>query len=190
MKKQQFLTGLMLVSLLLIAAVSRIIPHPYNFAPTAALLLFGAAYFKNRLLAIGLPLLSVFLGDLYLNHFVYTASDLGNSWFYEGWAFVYATYVLTGLLAMPLLKKITAGRVVIGSLSSSLLFYLITNFTSWPGNPLYTQDVSGLIHCMAAGIPFLKNALPGNLIYAALLFGMAELGLHFLRKPAFAKVRA
>ncbi|MEP5048623.1 MAG: DUF6580 family putative transport protein, partial [Balneola sp.] len=42
---------LLITGLLLLAAISRMIPHPYNFAPIGAMSLFGAAYFSNKRLA-------------------------------------------------------------------------------------------------------------------------------------------
>ena len=39
---------LILTGLIFIAAFVRIIPHPPNFAPVAAMALFGGAYFSKR----------------------------------------------------------------------------------------------------------------------------------------------
>jgi hypothetical protein len=69
-------------------------------------------------------------------------------------------------------EKMNVKQVVFYSVSSSLMFWLITNFACWPGNPLYTQDFSGLMHCYVAAIPFMGNVV-GDLFYNLLLFGTA-----------------
>jgi hypothetical protein len=39
----------------------------------------------------------------------------------------------------------------------------------------YPKTIAGLIACYAAGIPFLQNAVVGDLIYVGVLFGAFEL---------------
>src|SRR5260370_9372108 len=59
----RFLT---LLSMTLTAALSRLIPHPPNFAPIGALALFGGACFSSRRGAFAVPLAALFLSDLVL----------------------------------------------------------------------------------------------------------------------------
>jgi hypothetical protein len=55
-----------LVGMIFIAALSRLIPHPPNFAPIAALALFGGAAFSCKRDAFLVPLAALFLSDLIL----------------------------------------------------------------------------------------------------------------------------
>ena len=48
------------------AAAFRLLPHPPNFSPIAALALFGGAQFADRRAAFLVPLTAMFLGDLML----------------------------------------------------------------------------------------------------------------------------
>lgn len=53
--------------LVLLAAFSRVIPHPSNFAPMGAMALFGAAYFTKKYIAVLIPIpffKNILLGDL------------------------------------------------------------------------------------------------------------------------------
>lgn len=59
--------------MLLLAATSRLVPHPTNFAPVGAMALFGGAYFRSRWAAYLLPVLSLWLSDLFINNVVYAA---------------------------------------------------------------------------------------------------------------------
>lgn len=50
--------------LVLLAAFSRILPHPPNFSPIGGIALFGAARFSRRLVAVVVPFASLWLSDL------------------------------------------------------------------------------------------------------------------------------
>jgi len=56
-------------------------------------------------------------------------------------------------------------------LSSSLIFFLVTNFAVWAFSPLYAANAAGLIKCYVAGLPFLRNMAEGDLFWGLVLFG-------------------
>jgi hypothetical protein len=60
--------------------------------------------------------------------------------------------------------------VLTGALASSAIFFLVSNFGCWPGN-FYPQNFGGLMQCYAAGIPFIKGTMLGDLFYSAAMFG-------------------
>ncbi|MBP5474427.1 MAG: hypothetical protein J6X92_06710, partial [Bacteroidales bacterium] len=61
-------------------------------------------------------------------------------------------------------------------LLASVIFFLISNFGTWASGLMpYTKDFSGLMTCYAAGIPFFKNTLMGDLFYCGVMFGIYEL---------------
>ena len=62
------LSFILIISLFIITAFSRVIPHLPNFTPLAALALFGSAHFKNKYYAFLIPLIAVFLSDLFINN--------------------------------------------------------------------------------------------------------------------------
>ena len=62
---------ILIVALIGIGLIGRIIPHPYNFTPMTAIALLSAYAFKNKWIAIGLPLVSFWISDLIINNFVY-----------------------------------------------------------------------------------------------------------------------
>ena len=57
---------LILTGMIFIAAFVRLIPHPPNFAPVAAMALFGGAYFSKRWAAFLVPLIAMLVTDLIL----------------------------------------------------------------------------------------------------------------------------
>jgi hypothetical protein len=52
---------------------------------------------------------------------------------------------------------------------------LLSNFGVWAGGTMYPKTIEGLMICYAAGIPFLKGTLLGDLFYSGVLFGMFAL---------------
>jgi hypothetical protein len=52
-----------LTVLILLAAMSRLLPHPPNFAPIAAIALFGSAHFDRKWKAFLVPLAAMLLSD-------------------------------------------------------------------------------------------------------------------------------
>jgi hypothetical protein len=157
--------------LILTAAFCRMIPHPANFVPIGAMALFGAAYYKSKRTAFLVPLLALWLSDLAVNNILYASHYKTFTLFYSGFYWIYGSTALTTLTGFFLLKKINALTVAGSSLVASVMFFLITNFGVFPGNPLYSQDFKGLMDCYIAGIPFFGGTLAGNIFYSAVLFG-------------------
>lgn len=153
-------------AILLTLALSRLMPHPFNFSPVAALALFGGAHYRNRYAAYLIPLFTVWISDLLLNYSFYGHFVA----FYSGAFFTYAAFAVIVLLGSALLKKFTAGRLLVSALSASVVFFLVSNFGVWTFSGMYTQDLSGLLNCYAAAIPFFRNTLAGDLVYSFTVF--------------------
>lgn len=160
-----------LASMILLAAFSRCIPHMPNFSPLGAMSLFGAAYFTKKWQAFLVPIAATFLSNLYINNVIYAANYPHFIWISKQFYWVYGSYILITIAGFLILKKITVSGVLFASLASTAIFFLITNFACWPGNSLYSQDISGLFQSYAAGLPFLKGTLLGDLFYSTVMFG-------------------
>ncbi len=165
---------IILSGLILAAAISRLIPHPYNFAPIGAMSLMGAAYFSDKKLSFILPLLAMFLSDLLINNILYASYYQGFTIFTPGFAWVYGSIALIVIAGIFLLKKVTLPRVLIGSLSASVIFFTVSNFGVWLSDPDYPLNIGGLILCYEMAIPFFHNTLLGDFVYSAVLFGGFE----------------
>jgi hypothetical protein len=158
--------------LILLAVLSRLFPHPANFAPMMAIGIFGGAMFKEKRWAYIVPLLSIWLSDLLLNNVVFGGYFEGFVWFYEGWYWQYAAYLLVPFLSTLLFKNnISAGKVALMGIGSGLLFFLVSNFGVWYSTTMYPKTGEGLLLCYTMGLPYLKGTLLGNLFYSVILFG-------------------
>ncbi|MGY0558126.1 MULTISPECIES: DUF6580 family putative transport protein [unclassified Lysobacter] len=160
---------LVLVGLILLAALTRVLPHPPNFSPVTAIALFGGAYFASRSWALLVPLIGLFLSDLVLASL---NGGLYASWFNGiGIWLVYACIVVTAVMGFGLRGKVRGGTVLGYSLAGSVLFFVITNFGAFLADPMYPKTVAGLTAAYAAGIPFFQWSVLGTLFYSAILFG-------------------
>jgi len=155
MEKPRFAT---LAGMIFLAAALRLIPHPPNFTPVAAMALFGGAYLSERRLAFGLPLAALLLSDAVLG-------------FYQGMIWVYGSFALIVCLGLQLRSRRRLLPIAGAALAGSVLFFVVTNFGVWASGGLYPRTLTGLGACYAAAIPFFQNTIAGDLVYTALLFG-------------------
>ena len=157
--KRIFNIRIAIVTIIIIAAAfSRLVHHVPNFSPIMAIALFGAAYFENKFEAIIIPLIAMFLSDIFLG-------------FHTTMPAVYLSFVLGSVIGFLLLKKVSVGRIVIASLLSSTLFFIITNFAVWFLTDYYVSNFAGLTKCYTMAIPFFRNAILGDMLYCGALFG-------------------
>ena len=151
-----------LLIIIILAAGTRFIPHPPNFTPIIAMGLFGGAYIHSRSLAVIIPIGSMFLSDLFLG-------------FHGTVYFVYGSLLLVTILGMILINKITIKNCTLAALSSSFLFFLITNLGVWLTSSYYPKNIQGIITCYTMALPFLINTLTSTLFYSSVMFGGYEL---------------
>ena len=139
----------------------RLLPHPPNFTPVAALALFGGAYLDKRQ-ALTIPLAIMVLSDLWIGLH-------GLIWWTWG------SFLLIGVLGLRLKKHRKVSDFVGTTLIGSALFFIITNFGVWISTSWYPHTLNGLSACYLAAIPFFKNTLLGDLFHVGLFFGAYEL---------------
>jgi hypothetical protein len=172
MSKTRFL---FLAGMILAAAASRLLPHPANFAPIAAIALFGGACFRDKSLAFGVPLIGMILSDLAIDlqliHLPW-GTQPSSAVLHWGKVFVYAAFALSVCLGFWLQRRRTLLPIAGATLASSLLFFIVTNFGAWVVDvDSYPRTLVGLGECFAAGLPFWNGTLVGDVFYATVLFG-------------------
>lgn len=149
----------MIYALIVLAALSRLLPHPPNFTPIAGMALFGAAMLPNKRLSLLLPLAALLLSDVFLGFY---------GWI--GMLSVYGATLLVGVLGYALLrKKPGVQRIALAALSGSVLFFLVTNGVCWWTG--YPHTFEGLSLCYTLALPFFRNEVLGTLVSAIVLFG-------------------
>lgn len=165
-------TNGLLVVLIAFAAVARFWPHPPNFAPVAAVALFSGVYLGKRASLVA-PIAAMVISDAFLG-------------FHNLVFFTWGSMALVGVIGWWVRERKNSRMIVAGALAGSALFFFITNGAVWAfgdGAP-YAHNLTGLTQAYIAGLPFLRNTVAGDLFYAGVFFGIAELALAWERSRA------
>lgn len=149
--------------LIILASITRLIPHPWNFTPLGGFALFAGA---NRPMATAwlVPIATLLFSNLVLG-------------FYNP---VVMVFVYLGFLAAPfigrwlLARDWKQGRWLGAAGASALVFYLLSNFGVWAAG-FYPPTFAGLIAAYVVGLPFLAISFAGDAFYTFALFKMKDI---------------
>ena len=141
------------ISLILILAFARLIPHPPNFTPIIAVAILSSCFFRNVYLSIAILLVSMLLADVVIG-------------FYKDMLFVYISLLLIPIIFFKISSKINYKNLFIFGFVGALIFYLISNFGVWLVGNLYSKDIDGLVECYYLAIPFFRNTLFSTIFYS------------------------
>ena len=149
--KKEFLP----ISLILILALARLIPHPYNFSPMLAVGVFSGFYFRQFYLSLFIVIFSMFIGDLFLG-------------FHSTMFFTYISLAVAVLIGLYV-KHFKFTEILFSGLASSVCFFIITNFGAWLTLEMYTKNFAGLLQSYVMAIPFFHNTLISTFVYLLVL---------------------
>jgi hypothetical protein len=147
-----------LSAMIIAAAAMRLLPHPANFTPIAALALFAGARFDDKRWAFLIPLAAMALSDILLG-------------VNDQMPVTYGAFAVIVAMGFSLKERTTVLRVTCASAAAATFFFVVSNLGVWASGGLYPRTFQGLVACYVAAIPFYQNSLAGTLFYAALLFG-------------------
>lgn len=152
-EKKQLLTIIVLV---IAAAFSRLIPHPFNLTAIGALALFSGAKVTDKRLAYVIPFAALLISDLIIG-------------FHATMLPVYLCFAFTVWLGTNLHDNSGTLKTALFSVTGSVVFFMITNLPIWYGG-FYPMTLAGTITSYTAAIPFFSNQLLGDLLYTGVLF--------------------
>lgn len=161
--------------IIILAAASRLVEHPFNFTPVAAMAMFAGCYLRKKWGVI-LPLAAMLVSDYFVGFY---------NW--QVMVSVYLSVALAFVIGWELNKHKNWYNVIFASLVSSVSFFAITNFAVWAFFNWYPHTWSGFISCFTLALPFFRNTLAGDLAYTVLFFGAYELALAFFNKKEIIK---
>jgi len=154
---------------IIFAVLSRMpfMPHPWNFTPVAAALLYFGARGSRRQLWVPFALLAA--SDVILTKFVY---NYVFSWDH----FVTCAWYAAILWLGTRLRDNRGWLAVAGAAAaSSVSFFVVSNFAVWACWNMYPKTLAGLMACYDAGLPFFRRGLAGDLLFTAVMFGVPAL---------------
>jgi len=150
----------------------RLIPHAPNMAPVAAIALFSGAYLNKKIVP-WVPLAIMVLTDLIIGlHGVFL--------------YTWGAFVIIGFMGYKLRQGRTPGKVLGMTVLSACVFFVISNFGVWLA--WYPHTAQGFMNCFIKALPFFRNTMAVNIIFAFILFGTYELARKMVQDKGFGKV--
>src|SRR5258708_38882965 len=145
-----------------LAMAGRLMPHPWMLTPvTASLLFFGARGPRRFLWA---PVVLLAASDVVLTkyfwHYQFTWDQL----------VIWAWYAAVLALGTRLRENSKPLWILASALSSSVAFYLLSNFAVWASFNMYPKTLAGLMTCYTLALPFFRPALARDLLFTAAMF--------------------
>ena len=133
------------LALVAVGVCGRLWQPAYNVTPFAAIGLAAGSLFGISLAAASVPIVALVISNMVL----------------PGYGSTIMTLVVYVSLACPVLFGGLVQRqgwiaVLGGSLASSLIFFITTNFATWALSELYPHTLSGLTACYIAALPFYR----------------------------------
>ena len=179
--------GMVFAALIVVAVGCRFWIETPNFKPIAAFALFGGFFFRKPAMAIAGLLIVLTVTDFRLGYYPWQLMVC-----------VYISLAFSAMLGLWIRRRLGSANVSLGhwagfmgaSIGMSALFYLLTNGAVWCGGNWYPATLDGLASCYAAGLPFYRMTLMGDLFFSFLTLGSYATVLYVLRGQAGAKKQA
>ena len=183
MKSTKNQPGQGVVALLLIVAITvyRLIigfqpghlPWLENFAPVAAVALCGGVYLPRRM-ALVVPLVAMFISDLPLNwHY-------GEPLVSPQMISRYVAMAMAVGIGFAIRGRARIWAVLPASLLGSLIFYVVTNTSSWMTLP-YAKSLAGWLQALTSGLPgypptwmFFRSTIISDLLFTGIFVACME----------------
>ncbi len=146
-----------------------IIDLPPNFAPVSAMAIFSALFLPRRWAFI-IPLCLMLISDAIIG---FDLASITIS--------IYLSFGISALLGMAIRRRTRWWSVGAVALTSSIIFFLITNAAVWKFSKIYGPGLDGLWASYVAGLPFLRNTMAGDLLYTAAFCGIYSAVVVYLK---------
>ena len=140
------------ISLILILALARLIPHPPNFTPIVAVAIMSSCFFRNIYLSFAVIIVSMLLADVFIG-------------FYNNMFFVYLSLLSITFIFFRISTKIKLKNLFIFGFFGSVIFFLISNFGVWILSGMYEKNLNGLAYCYFLALPFFVNTVLSTIIF-------------------------
>ncbi len=70
------------------------------------------------------------------------------------------------------MQKLNIYSVLVASIVSPSIFFIISNFGVWFSDSLYAQNLDGLIECYIAAIPFYDESLLSTILFSYTIYAI------------------
>jgi len=147
------------LALVAVGICGRLWQPAYNVTPFAAIGLAAGSLFGISLTAAAVPIVALVMSNMALPAYGSTVMAL----------VVYGSFACSVLFG-SLVKRQGWIAVVGGSLASSLIFFITTNFATWALSEIYPHTLAGLTTCYVAALPFYRWMPVGDVVWSISVF--------------------
>jgi len=145
------------LTLVVLGAIARLVPHPWNFAPVGGMSLFAGARLRGWQ-AYLLPMVLMLVTDPFLGGFGIATP------------FVYCSFLINVWIGRRLRTSESPIKIGGAAVICSAQFFLISNLGSWVG--YFPHTFAGLAQCYTLALPFYAPTLVSDLLSSGVLFGL------------------
>lgn len=147
--------------LIVLGVLGRWLQPEWAVTPAVGVAVFAGYYLSSRLAALLAPVAVMAISNLLLPAY----SERGVM------VVVYLSLLAPVALGWWLRGRDGYARLAVCAAAPAIVFYLTTNLAVWIFYGSYPHTLAGLGACYAAGLPFLRWMLLGDIFYVTLLFG-------------------
>ena len=151
-----YLKGIIFLTLILI--LSRVIPHPPNFTPILAGIIFLPFIKKDITFSISVPLCAMLISDFFIG-------------MHSSMIWTYLPIITLSLMSYYF-HHASLTRVGVLAISSPLIFFFISNFGVWLSSSTYANNLNGLILCYINAIPFYASSALACILFSAAFYSI------------------
>ena len=141
-----------------VGILSRIVVHTPNFSPVLSMAFLGGMYLKGRQ-AIWVPMVLMVVSDFVIGFYPYMFLTWGS-------------ILLISVLGLCLKERKNLATVLGGSITSALVFFIVSNFGSWLS--LYPHTMEGLRQCYILAIPFFRSTIVSTVAFSMVFYAAYE----------------
>lgn len=154
--------------LIALAVIGRVIPHPPNATPYIALSLLSGRVL-GRYTAYFAVFLSYVISNLILCYF--QGFSCWGYWF----LFTFTGLMIIVFIAQHLKPQCSFYKRIPSLLAITLFYWVWTNAGVWLMDGMYPHTIRGIGECYIMALPFLFNALIGDLFWGFILLSNTNL---------------
>jgi len=138
-----------------------------NFTPMGAVAIFGGAYFADKWKAALVSVITLFITDIFINYLYMNKIVL---WYGNSALWLYGSLIIMVFIG-SLIKKANVANVLLASLASVAVHWLLTDIEPWLYSTYYAKGLLGYGQSLLLAIPFERNMLLADAVFGAILFG-------------------
>ena len=154
-----YLKGIIFFTLLLV--LSRVVPHPPNFTPILAGIIFLPFIKKDFIFSMIVPIAVMLISDFIIG--------MHSLMFWT-----YLPILILSFLAFYFYQD-SFWRVINLAIFSPIIFFILSNFGVWVNSAKYSRDFSGLVECYIYAIPFYASSAISCILFSIVFYLIRQL---------------